>query len=367
MSKLFRIYNGEKNNKADKAFLGGASGIRDYDNIRYPIFLDFNRALFLEYWSEDEIKLGKDISDYNSLTKGEQYAYKMQIGALNWLDSIATDFNYLLGYVVSDPAIRSVLALINSFEVLHNRSYQYLTSTVLNQQEKEESFNEVQKIPEMVERNMHIIKPIQDAADVVTKYMANEHLAEEDKVTDLELMQAIFTGIVHYQMLEGVYFSGGFAYFHSLARTDRMLGSNDMITLIKEDENQHNVIYGVIVQIILDEYPELNTEENKQIVIDAYTEAVELEKKWARHVFADVDTIGLSEYDNYVEYLANTIARNSGMEDLYPDNTVLKSTWINTYGSKHKPVNEDALATRESFLEQNSITYQHGGEDDFDL
>ena len=167
MSKLFRIYNGEKNNKADKAFLGGASGIRDYDNIRYPIFLDFNRALFLEYWSEDEIKLGKDISDYNSLTKGEQYAYKMQIGALNWLDSIATDFNYLLGYVVSDPAIRSVLALINSFEVLHNRSYQYLTSTVLNQQEKEESFNEVQKIPEMVERNMHIIKPIQDAADVV--------------------------------------------------------------------------------------------------------------------------------------------------------------------------------------------------------
>ena len=107
MSKLFRIYNGEKNNKADKAFLGGASGIRDYDNIRYPIFLDFNRALFLEYWSEDEIKLGKDISDYNSLTKGEQYAYKMQIGALNWLDSIATDFNYLLGYVVSDPAIRS--------------------------------------------------------------------------------------------------------------------------------------------------------------------------------------------------------------------------------------------------------------------
>lgn len=367
MTKLFRIYNGEQNNKADRAFLGGASGIRDYDDIRYPIFLDFNKALFAEYWSEDEIKLGKDISEYKELTEGERYAYKMQIGALNWLDSIATDFNYLLGYVTTDPAIRSVFALINSFEVLHNRSYQYLTSTVLNQQEKEESFNDVQKIPEMVERNMHIIKPIQAAVDTMTKFMANDYLPEEEKVTELELMQAIFTGVTHYQMLEGVYFSGGFAYFHSLARNNCMLGSNDMITVIKEDENQHNVVYGVIVQIILNEFPELNTEENKQMVISAYKKAVELEKAWARHVFANVDTIGIKEYDDYVEYLANTIARNSGMEDLYPANSTLKSTWINTYGSKHKPVNSDALATRESFLEQNAITYQHGGEEDFDL
>ncbi|WAX16540.1 ribonucleoside-diphosphate reductase subunit beta [Lysinibacillus phage LC76P1] len=363
----FRIYNGETNNKSTGLFLGKDSGIRDYDDLRYPIALQLNKDLFGEYWIEDEIKLAKDIEDYrNVLSKPEQYAYKMQTGALNWLDSLATDFNFQLSSVMTDSGFRSVFAIINSFEVLHNRSYQYLTSSVLNDAEKKECFEDIKHIPEMIERNMHIIKPIQEMIEVLKRYNANEYVKDEFKVTDEELMQAIFKGIVNYQVLEGLYFSGGFVFFHSLARSNKMLGSNSMISLIREDENQHSVVYGMVLQILMAEFPALNTKENLDYAVSQFKTAVELEKKWARHILKGIDTLSIKEYDDYIEYLANLIMRNSGMKDIYLDNTELKSKWINTYGAKHRP-KQDGIATRTDFLQRDPTEYGHDGGSDFDL
>lgn len=362
----FRFYNGEMSNKSTGMFLGEDSGIRNYDDIKYPIALDLNSALFAEYWIEHEIKLQKDIEEFKGLNKQEQYGYKMETGALNWLDSIATDFNFWLTSVITDSSWRSVFALINSFEVLHNRSYQYLTSTVLNDQEKRQAFEDVRKIPQMVKRNMYIIEPLQDMVEVLKRYNANDYVKDEHKVSDLELKQAIFKGMVNYQILEGLYFSGGFVYFHALARTNRMIGSNSLISMIKEDENQHSVVYGTALQILMLEFPELNTEENLQYAIDRFKTAVELEKEWVRFILKDIDIISIKEYDDYIEYLANLILRNSGMKDFYPNNSELKSKWINTYGAKHRP-KSDGISTREDFLQTSSIAYQHSGGEDFDL
>lgn len=362
----FRFFNGEANNKATGMFLGKDSGIRDYDNIKYPMALDLNSGLFGEYWIEHEIKLQNDISEYPSLEKSEQYGYKMQTAALNWLDSLATDFNFWLTSVITDSAWRSVFALINSFEVLHNRSYQYLTSSVLNDQEKKQAFEDIKSNPQMLKRNMHIIKPLQEMVEVLKRYNANEYVKDEFKIDDETLKQAIFRGIVNYQVLEGIYFSGGFVYFHALARANRMIGSNSLISMIKEDENQHSIVYGASMQILMTEHPELNTQKNYDYAIGVFTKAVELEKEWARHILQDIDIISIKEYDNYIEYLANLIMRNSGLKDIYPDNSELKSKWINTYGAKHRP-KIDGVATREDFLQVSSIAYQHPDGEDFDL
>lgn len=362
----FRFYNGEASNKSTGMFLGEDSGIRNYDDIKYPIALDLNSALFAEYWVEQEIKLMIDMSDYPKLSSAEQYAYKMQTGALNWLDSLATDFNFWLTSVVTDSAWRSVFALINSFEVLHNRSYQYLSSSVLNDQDKRQAFEDVKLIPQMIKRNMHIIEPLQEMVEVLKRYNANDYVEEKYKVSDLELKEAIFKGIINYQVLEGVYFSGSFVFFHALARTNRMIGSNSLISMIKEDENQHSVVYGTTMQILMKEFPELNTEENYEYAINVFKTAVELEKEWARHILQDIDIVSIKEYDDYIEYLANLIMRNSGLKDIYPNNSELKSKWISTYGAKHRP-KTDGIATREDFLQTSSIAYQHSGGEDFDL
>ena len=362
----FRIYDGKQKNKATKVFFGEASGIRDYDDIRYPAMLKYSKDFFGEYWVEDEIKLAKDVEEYREkLSDRVRYVYNIITGSLNWLDSIATDVNFALGFLCTDPSVRSCLGLITSFEQLHNRSYQYLTSTMLNQQEKEQAFQEVRQLEKIVLRNMHIITPIERMVNVIKMKFAEDVTGIE--VKEEEVMQAIFEGLVAYLNLEGLFFSGGFVYFHSLARDQKMMGSNNMITLIKTDENQHSEFFGMLLQVIMNEFPYLNTQENLDFALTFNREAVRLEKEWSEFIFEGITTLSIKEYHNYVEYLSNLISRNAGLPEAFPENQELKSRWISTYGTKKRQGTENEIVTRQDFLQTDAINYKHEGGEDFDL
>lgn len=145
--KPFRVFNGKVENKATRIFGGVASGISDWDDIKYPALLQINKEMFGEYWIEDEIRLGEDVKDYRQkLTEKERYVFNVVTGYLTQLDSIANRFNFLLGYLTTDPSVAGCIQLIASFEGLHNRSYQYLTSTMLNDAEKRQAFNAPKEI-----------------------------------------------------------------------------------------------------------------------------------------------------------------------------------------------------------------------------
>lgn len=362
--KTFRVYDGEATNVGTKLFGGKSSGIRDWDDVKYPVMLQFNKDLFAEYWIEDEVKLAKDIGEYRTkLNAAERRVYNIISGKLNWLDSIATDFNFVLGYLCTDSSVRSVISMIGSFEQLHNRSYQYLTSTVLNQQEKEQAFEETRRDPILLHRNNHVIEPIQGMVDAAKRYMIE---MDGEEISD-ETLNLIFRGILGNMVLEGLYFSGGFVYFHSLARDQKMIGSNNLISMIRTDENMHSTFYGLLLQILMKEEPQLATKENYEYMEEYIREAVAREKEWSAHIFQDIDTMSIKEYQDYVEYLANLICRNSGIKSLFPDNEDLKSRWIATYGSKKRMGTEDEIVTRTDFLQGNAINYAHEGGEDFDL
>lgn len=369
---FFRIYDGEANNKATKLMFGKASGIRDYDNLRFPPVRDMTKSMFGEYWIEDEIRLGKDVEDYREkLNDRERYVFNTVTGKLNWLDSMATDFVNVLYMLITDSGFRSALAMIASFEQLHNRSYQYLTSTVLNSVEKEESFENTRHIDTLNERNKVIIEPMQRTIDVVGLKLAEEtlvkngvgHLVPSEK----EVVQSIFEGLVAYLNLEGLYFSGGFVYFHSLARDQKMIGSNNLITMIKTDENQHNEVFGYLLQVLMREFPYLNTKENLDYAENIMKTAVKLEKEWSTELFEGIETLSIAEYHDYVEHLSNLICRNSGIPEQFPDNKTLKSKWISTYGSKKRTGEEGEIPTRTDFLQTDGIDYEHEGGEGFDL
>lgn len=366
--KPFRIYNAEEPNLPTKIFGGKSSGIRDYDNIKYPVLLEYNKNLFAEYWNEDEFKLGKDMEEYISkLNDSERKVFNIKTGELNWLDSIASDFNAILLLASSDPSLRSVIATINVFEVLHNRSYQYLTSSMLNDSQKKEAFDEVRKLPLLIKRNDLIIPKIERMIKVFAEYLLSAILGKPKEI-DETFLQAAFEGLIAYQILEGLFFSGGFVYFHSLARDNKMIESNGLINAIKTDENQHSEVYGLIIQILMAEFPQLNTKENMEYALNFYKKCVEAEKEWSSWVFKDIDTLSIKEYHDYVEYLANVICRNSGMKEPFPSNKELKSRWIATYGSKKRDSNnKNQIVSRADFLQMNAANYAHEGGEDFDM
>lgn len=359
----FKVFDAEKSNLPTRVFGGESSGVRDWDNLKYPTLLEVSKNLFAEYWNEDEVKLGKDLQQYrNVLSDPERYVYNILTGMLNILDSIASDFLFWLNYFTTDPSVRSVIALINGFEVLHNRSYQYLTSTMLNSAEKHQAFEEVKQIEILQERNTIVFEKIQKFIDVASEYRA------KNKQVDNYFLQVLFEAILAYQNLEGLFFSGGFVYFHSLARDQKMIQSNNMVCLIRADEAQHSEFFGMLNRIILGENPQLNTKENMQYAVEFIKKCVEKEKEWARFIFKDIDLFSLREYEDYVEYLANVNARNAGIQEPFPENVELKSRWIVTYGSKKRDGKDSKqIVTRQDFLQGNAINYAHEGGEDFDL
>jgi ribonucleoside-diphosphate reductase beta chain len=325
--------------------------------------LQIHKNLSAEYWNEDEVKLGKDIEQYNNiLADREQYVFNTLSGMLNELDSFATDFNAYLYMMVTDPSIRSVIAEILYFENLHNRSYQYLTSTMLNGEQKHQAFEEIKHIELLQKRNKYLY-------DKIEKFIGamRHHIATNEPIND-EFLQLAFEGILAYQNLEGLHFSGAFVFFHSLARDQKMIGSNDLINMIKTDETQHSEFYGTLIRMIMGEFPQLNTKENMEYAVNFVRQCVQNEKEWAKFIFEGIDTFSIKDYENYIEYLANLTCRNAGIQEPFEDNKEIKSRWIVTYGSKKRDSKDSKqIVTRQDFLQGNAINYAHEGGEDFDL
>lgn len=360
----FRVYNSEEPNHPTRIFGGEASGIRNWDDIKYPIFLEYQKNLFGEFWVPEEVSMIKDMEQYNQLlNKHERLVYQYQSGVLNWLDSMASDVVTMLFLATSDPSLRSVLTLIASFETMHNVSYEHMTASVLTAAEKEKAFREVREIPALQKRNQHIIEKLDVLVTTLSNYLITKQKEGQVEMSD-ETLQKIFEGIVAYQILEGLYFSGGFVYFHSLARDNKMLESNNIISMIRADENQHSEIFGAIIQILMSEYPQLNTQDNLDYALNYIREAVRLEKEFSAELYENIDTLSIAEYHDYVEYLANLISRNAGMTEPFPDNMENKAKWIVTYGSKKK---EGEISAKSDFLQGNAINYAHEDGGDFDL
>jgi ribonucleoside-diphosphate reductase beta chain len=350
IARPFRIFDGKANNKATRIFGGESSGICDWDDIKYPHILDLNKQMFGEFWVEDEIRLGDDINQYRrALSDEERKVYNIITGYLTTLDSVANKFNFVLGYISTDSSIQQTIQLIGAFEGLHARSYQYLTSTMLSFEEKKLAFETPKTNELLIKRNKPVFEEIQKMVD-----NPND-------------MQNIFRSIIANLVLEGLYFTGGFVYFHALARSNRMIGSNNMISLIRFDEQLHSIFWGEVLKILMAENEELNTQENLDWAIDFIKNSVELEKQWSSSLFQNVDILSIREYHDYIEYLANIICRNSGLGDIYSNNTDLKSKWILTYGSKKTNNNADAIPTRADFFQTNVVNYSHEGGEGFDL
>lgn len=353
--KPFTVFNAEVNNKATKIFGGEASGLCDWDDTQYPIMFILNEEMWGELWSPQEINLDSDLKDYRtSLSEREREVYNIITGYLTQLDSIANKFNFVTGYICTDPSVQQNIQLIGSSESMHNRAYQYLTSTMLNDLEKKLAFTAPLRIERLIERNDHIIRPIQELVD----YVGTRISQPEAPYTKDELF-ILFKGILGNLILEGLYFTGGFTYFHSLARDNRMLGSNDMINLIKEDEMHHNKFWGQVIRILMLENPEINNDEVMDYALNFIRKAVELEKEWSTELFDGIYTMSIEEYHDYVEYLANVICNNAGIKPPYPENLELRSPWILKFGSKSANIRTD------NFEGNNTDYGNEGGAFDF--
>jgi ribonucleoside-diphosphate reductase beta chain len=330
LSKI-KLLNPEFPNKSTGIINGKCSGILNWNDIAYPQMYDLYTTLLSNFWKAQEINMQDDIKQWDLLSETEQDVFLRIITQLASLDSLQTPTMYQVMDYVTDSSFKAIFALISQQEAIHNESYSYTCSSLVPLSEQNIRFNQAKDDHYVQKRNQLILNAY-------------------EKFRQSPTTQTLFELCVNSINLEGIYFYAGFAFFYHLARKQKMLKTSTMISYIQRDEMQHAYFVSQFLRILLTENPELNTKENIEYIYQTIDQAVMLEKEWSQYILKDISGIDLSEFSNYVEYLANKRLRQLGLDNFYEERSN-PMPWIQVFGDDM--INE----TKSDFFEQKSRTY----------
>ena len=329
--KKARILVPENPNKSTALFGGKASGILNWNDVKYPHFYDLREEIRAQFWIASEVDMTSDIKQLPTLTESEQDAYLKIIGLLATLDAPQTDLASKIADFTTDPSVTSIMATIADQESEHNHSYAYVLSSVVDLDKQIEAFELGRQDPVLLKRNERIV-------EIYNEFAQNPSI------------ETVLKAMVYTSLLEGMYFYSAFAYFYNLARHNKMVATSTMISFINKDELHHARFISELFRATLAENPEYNTEEFTEWVYEQYRHNVKMEEEWSEYVLSNVEGIDLVEMHGYIRYRANKMLRMMGLSEIYPEYTENPMKWIRAYVDNFDEVKSD-------FFEQQSRQY----------
>ena len=331
-----KIYNPESKEKTKerKIFGGDPTGIFELNNIKYQWAYNLWEMMLNNTWFPKEVDMTRDVNDYKNLTSDEKMAYDKVLAQLIFMDSLQTNniMDNINPYMTS-PEINLILVRQAFEEALHAQSYAVMVDSISTNSDE---------IYDLWRRDM-MLKSKNDAIAKVYQDLT-------DDPTDRNIVKAMFAN----QILEGIYFYSGFAYIYTLARSDKMLGSAQMIRFIQRDEVTHLLIFQNMINSTKKDRPELFTPDLIEEVYDMFRSAVKLEAQWGAYI-TQGQILGLTDaiIEQYIQYLADQRLHAVGLEKLYNVEHPIK--WVDNFSKFNDQ--------KTNFFEGNVTNYSKGSLD----
>lgn len=314
------------------------SGLLYWDE-QLPAYYEVYRKLTGNFWIPQEVSLKTDISDWtNKMTDSQKELFKRGISQLVLLDSIASVFDAEIAAYIQNPAVKALINYISSQETIHNESYSYACTSIMTREEATEVFN----APKTDEKVISATNAILDSFDAFVSNKTPETAAKS---------------LVAMAALEGIRFTNGFVPFYFLNRNNLMQGVGKIINFINRDEVQHSYAQLLTARDIVTQYSDVIDEKDfAQFTYDLFTEVVQTEQELSRSMFEDFPEMDMVELEMYVEWRANMLLRNLGLEEIFPTKRN-PMRWINVYDP------ENINSTKTDFFENKVDNYQKTDEE----
>ncbi|MFD1395662.1 ribonucleotide-diphosphate reductase subunit beta [Kroppenstedtia eburnea] len=326
-----KLYDPAAPNAGTGIINGRSSNVLNWDDCRFPWAYPLYKNMLANFWTPFEINMSEDIKQWGRLAEEEQVAFKKIIGLLAFLDSIQTDYSSKVADYLTDSSLAALMTVLSFQEVVHNQSYSYVLSSLVTRREQEEVFEYWKHDQVLRERNEFIVEGYQ---------------AFVEKPEPLTFLRSIVYDVI----LEGLNFYSGFAFFYNLARHQKMVSTSTMINYINRDEQLHVRLFVQIYRELLQEIPELNTEENRNFVTESFRRAAELEIRWGETVLGDrFDGIRPDELRAYIRFMANKRAHELGAERPFAGYRKNPMRWVIAY--------QDVNRGKQDFFEGKSRQY----------
>ncbi len=287
-------------------------------------------------WFPHEIPLGEDLMDWRKMTEDERHAVEFLMAFFNPAELIVNRTLALGVYpYLKSPEAHLYLAKQMFEEANHCVAFEYVLETFpLNRD---------------TIYNVHLDTPsMQRKEQFINKYLVRMTEVTLD-VETLEGKKDFLRNLVAYSIvMEGIWFYSGFMVALSFRQRNQLRNLGSMINWVLRDESLH-LKFGIqLIHTVLEENPELLTqefaEEIRQIVIDG----VNVEADYNKDLFPN-GILGLNaDYVNqYVKYVADRRLEELGLGAAF--NVTNPAKWMSTATDVFELVN---------FFEQQNTAYE---------
>lgn len=331
-----KIYNPESKEKTKerRIFGGNPTGIFELNDLKYQWAYNLWEMMLNNTWFPKEVDMTRDVNDYKNLTPNEKMAYDKVLAQLIFMDSLQTN-NIIdnMNPFITAPEINLILVRQAFEEALHSQSYAVMVDSISTNSDE---------IYDLWRKDM-MLKTKNDA-------IANVYEELAKNPTDRNIVKAMFAN----QILEGIYFYSGFTYMYTLARSDKMLGTAQMIRFIQRDEVTHLLLFQNMINSTKKDRPELFTPDLIDEVYEMFRSAVKLESEWGAYI-TQGQILGLTDkiIEQYIQYLADQRLHAVGLNKIYNVEHPIK--WVDNFSKFNDQ--------KTNFFEGNVTNYSKGSLD----
>lgn len=246
-------------------------------------------------WMPNEVQMQPDLNDWMTLTDDEKRLILLCLGFIGTAESlIANNIVHSVYRYVTNPECRQYLLRQGFEEALHTWTFMYIT----------ESLQIDQSVVFNMHKNVDVIKNKDEFAMKLTKSMSQQKI---DTTTLDGIRDFIMNLVGYYVIVEGIYFYGGFPLLlWPSAHSNKMNGLATQIQLILRDESIH-LSFGIdLINTIIDENPDVWTEEFQMRIFNIIVEAVRYEEDYLRYLLkTSVFGLDVEDVIETVKYFAN--------------------------------------------------------------
>ena len=278
--------------------------------LKYQWAYDLYQTMKANHWEPEDIPMGKDIEQWQSenfLSDSERWIIRMGIGYFSAAEGIVGDnILHVIRELVTAPELKLVLGRHAHEENIHADSLLYMISSLgINPHECEAMFEQIETIKKKNEFVTRISKSLRRDLDM----------------TDVESKKLLAKNMfVFGQCMEGTQFYGLFGMILSLYRQNKFPGIGQMFRYTLRDESNHIELLRNLLMDLVEENPEIWTEELQSELRELMAEAVRLEKEFISDCLP-VNAVGLSaeEFILYIDYIADRRLEGVGLKPLKGD------------------------------------------------
>ncbi len=307
--------------------------------IKYVWARDYYRTAVANTWVPEEISMHADVELWRSsrLSSDERRLILWNLGFFSTGESLTANNVVLAIYKhVTNPECRQYLLRQAYEEAVHTETFIYICDSL--GLDPDDVFKMYLTIPTISAKDEFVVELTGSILD--PNFSPNDLLSKQALLRDL---------IGYYIIMEGIFFYAGFAMMLSFIRHNKMRGIAEQFWLILRDESIHVAFGADLIRTIVQENPEVWTEEFQGQVRRNAARAIELECQYARDALPR-GILGLTaeSVQEYVRYVASRRLRQLGLSTATPENPL---TWMS----------EAIDLPKEKFIFESRVAeYKHG-------